>query len=109
MCLPSMLSRTVVIPMTSQYGCLELLITQTFLSGPVKFEVTRVDCTLIFNCLQECVDPSASVTILISHISGEVLLLVTAFFVKLSLFFLCNNSCVSFFFFHRIAQEIRGT
>ena len=30
--------------MTSQFGCLELLITQTFLSGPVKFEITRVDC-----------------------------------------------------------------
>ena len=31
--------------MTSQFGCLELLITRTFLSGPVKFEITRVDCT----------------------------------------------------------------
>ena len=30
--------------MTSQFGCLELLITRTFLSGPVKFEITRVDC-----------------------------------------------------------------
>ena len=59
---------------------------------------SALQITLIFNCLRECVDPSASVTILISHISGEVLLLVTAFFVNLSLFFLCNNSCVSFFF-----------
>ena len=46
MCLPSTLRRTVVIPMTSQFGCLELLITRTFLSGPVKFEITRVDCIL---------------------------------------------------------------
>ena len=38
--------RTVVIPMTSQFGCLELLITRTFLSGPVKFEITRVDCII---------------------------------------------------------------
>ena len=47
MCLPSTFGeqrRTVVIPMTSQFGCLELLITRTFLSGPVKFEITRVDC-----------------------------------------------------------------
>ena len=44
MCLPSTLRRTVVIPMTSQFGCLKLLITRTFLSGPVKFEITRVDC-----------------------------------------------------------------
>ena len=39
--------RTVVIPMTPQFGCLKLLITRTFLSGPVKFEITRVDCILI--------------------------------------------------------------
>ena len=70
---------------------------------------SALQITLIFNCLRECVDPSASVTILISHISGEVLLLVTAFFVKLSLFFLCNNSCVSFFFFIGLHTEIRGT
>ena len=38
--------RTVVIPMKSQFGCPELLITRTFLSGPVKFEITRVDCIL---------------------------------------------------------------
>ena len=39
MCLPSTFwrteRRTVVILMTSQFGCLELLITRTFLSGPV--------------------------------------------------------------------------
>ena len=45
MCLPSTFWRTVLIPMTSQFGCLELLTTQTFLSGPVKFEITRVDCS----------------------------------------------------------------
>ena len=56
MCLPSTFwgtgRRTVVIPMTSQFGCLELLITRTFLSGPVKFEITRVDCIilLILDC-----------------------------------------------------------
>ena len=51
MCLPSTFwrteRRTVVIPMTSQFCCLELLITRTFLSGPVKFEITRVDCMYI--------------------------------------------------------------
>ena len=50
MCLPITFwrteRRTVVIPMMSQFGCLELLITETFLSGPVKFEITRVDCIL---------------------------------------------------------------
>ena len=49
MCLPSTFwrteRRTVVKPMTSQFGCLELLITRTFLSGPVKFEITRVNCS----------------------------------------------------------------
>ena len=51
MCLPSTFwgteRRTVVIPMTSQFGCLELRITRTFLSGPVKFEITRVDCIFL--------------------------------------------------------------
>ena len=51
MCLPSTFGEqrgTVVIPMMSQFGCLELLITRTFLSGPVKFEITRVDCIYIY-------------------------------------------------------------
>ena len=34
--------------MTSRFGYLVLLITLTFLSGPVRFEITRVDCTFIF-------------------------------------------------------------
>ena len=52
MCLPSTFwrteRRTVVIPMTSQFGCLELLITRTFLSGLMKFEIMRVDCIIWF-------------------------------------------------------------
>ena len=46
--------RTVVIPMTSQFGCLELLITRTFLSGPVKFEIMRVDCIDTYQVFQIC-------------------------------------------------------
>ena len=52
MCLPSTFwrteRRTVVMPMKSQFGCLKLLITRTFLSGPVKFEIMRVDCTFLW-------------------------------------------------------------
>ena len=58
MCLPSTFwrtdRRTVVIPMTSQFGCLELLITRTFLSGPAKFEITRVDCIFILSLEIHC-------------------------------------------------------
>ena len=65
MCLPSTFwrteRRTVVIPMMSQLGCLELLITRTFLSGPVKFEITRVDCSLHFEGWIE-IDVKASPT-----------------------------------------------
>ena len=51
MCLPTTFWRTEANSrhMTSQFGCLELLITRTFLSGPVKFEITRVDCIVKWN------------------------------------------------------------
>ena len=52
MCLPSTFwrteRRTVVIPMTSQFCCLELLITRTVLLGPVKFEITRATVAHFF-------------------------------------------------------------
>ena len=32
------------IHVTSHFGYLVLLITRTFLSGPVRFEITSVDC-----------------------------------------------------------------
>ena len=35
------------IHMTSHFGYLVLLITRTFLSSPVRFEITSVDCTII--------------------------------------------------------------
>ena len=33
--------------MTSHFGYLLLLITQNFLSGPVRFQITSVDCSVI--------------------------------------------------------------
>ena len=36
------------IHVTSHFGYLVLLITRTFLSGPVRFEITSVDCILNF-------------------------------------------------------------
>ena len=75
MCLPSMFwrteRRTVVIPMTSQFGCLELLITRTFLSGPVKFEITRVDCISKY-CLLKIIPRMQSIRELFYWMLSEV-------------------------------------
>ena len=36
------------IHMTSHFGYLVLLITRTFLSSPVRFEITSVDCIMMY-------------------------------------------------------------
>ena len=48
-CVPNTLGQTAgsVMHVTSHFGYLVLLITRTFLSGPLRFEITSVDCIIL--------------------------------------------------------------
>ena len=91
MCLPSTFwqteRRTVVIPITSQFGCLELLITQTFLLGPVKFEIMRVDCIYFEPCMNYGYH---EIVFLFSHGHGRI----RVFSVKVALSHLCSGKLI---------------